>query len=97
MASEVKFSVALSTVKLSAEIAFCPLLVRVRLLPVELLMLRAPAVSTALSVVELTELSDTTVYSESALDSDLMLESVRVRLSRLSVTGSVTLAATVIV
>ena len=82
LASEVKSSVTESTVTLSALMACFSILERVKLLPVPLVMVNAPAASMALAEVEEMELSERTLTVNSAEELEVIDESVKVTPSK---------------
>ena len=82
LASEVKSSVTESTVTLSALMACFSVLERVKLLPVPLVMVNAPAASMALAEVEEIELSERTFTVNSAEELEVIEESVKVTPSK---------------
>ena len=81
-ASEVKSSVTESTVTLSALIACFSVHERVRVLPVPLVIVKAPAASIALADVEEIELSERTLTVNSAEELEVIDESVKVTPSK---------------
>ena len=82
LASEVKSSVTESTVTLPALMACFSVLERVKLLPVPLVMVNAPAASMALAEVEEIELSERTFTVNSAEELEVIEESVKVTPSK---------------
>ena len=82
LASEVKSSVTESTVTLSALMACFSVLERVKLLPIPLVMVKAPAASMALAEVEEMELSERTFTVNSAEELEVIDESVKVTSSK---------------
>ena len=81
-ASEVKSSVTESTVTLSALMTCFSVLERVKLLPVPLVMVKAPDASIALADVEEMELSERTFTVNPAEELEVIDESVKVTPSR---------------
>ena len=82
LASDVKSSVTESTVTLSALMACFSVLERVRVLPVQLVIVKAPAASIALADVEEIKLSERTLTVNSAEELEVIDESVKVTPSK---------------
>ena len=82
LASEVKSSVTESIVTLSALMACFSVLERVRVLPVPLVIVKAPAASMAFADVEEIELSERTFTVNSAEELEVIDESVKVTPSK---------------
>lgn len=82
LASEVKSNVTESTITLSALMASFSVLERVKILPVPLVMVKAPAASIALAEVEEMELSERTFTVNPAEELEVIDESVKVTPSK---------------